>query len=746
MSAEVAEGHGGDRDATSGAGAASMAPGEDVLEGLRTAVDRHAAVEAFLKRTPTDFALNLLRRLIPTHAGFIETVLRAIDEVETSARRARSLDALAFAFLFALDLEGSRFDAKHFVAVVSKRMAAKNALSWGAYLDLISLEAVKRAANEDRYAALAEVVASVRDRRAPAALSTVMRGSRSELRPVMPPHPDRRDRASAPKDSIAKGRSDDGGKRELSDASAIPGADLRFIAHIVAVDDIPSEDKLRGRRTFASALFEALETQPALALAHLRRLDPARLARAVIRYLPRESLRLLIEILAPGEADRILRFLSVAGGLGAEPTAVIWRAGLETILSEQPPLRFDRFVEAMRAAFAQAPRLADGANNPPHLRHGASAFAAEAQSDRRMTPDDEETLFGAPLDLADDEPDPLPLLRYRLRYGAAPPRRPGADSNSWETNLDQVLAQSPASGKRLIEVALAEPLARRHLTSNLSAAALLRVGRLVLTGDGARALAFIEDLGASAPGQAEPLAAVFDALFGAVAGSSNVPLADLLRVAAVAFTAAGGRGAETALASWRYRVGSSVSRSAAAARLTARPPPQPPSLSGVSIPVRNAGLVLLHPHFGSLFSRLELLVDGAFASDDARAAAIQTLEFLTFGRSETREYELALNKVLCGVDLAEPLTAGHAPDEHAQDLCESLLRSFGQAWAPLRNSTIATIREAFLQRDGLLSWNDEQWTLKVATKPYDMLLDSMPWPFQLIKARWMTSLVKVEWR
>jgi len=80
------------------------------------------------------------------------------------------------------------------------------------------------------------------------------------------------------------------------------------------------------------------------------------------------------------------------------------------------------------------------------------------------------------------------------------------------------------------------------------------------------------------------------------------------------------------------------------------------------------------------------------------------------------------------------------------DGLDRLLGAVLQAWTPLRNSSVGTLREAFLQREGRLELGENNWTLKVAAKPYDMLLDTVPWPFRMIKNRWMTTALLVQWR
>jgi hypothetical protein len=79
-------------------------------------------------------------------------------------------------------------------------------------------------------------------------------------------------------------------------------------------------------------------------------------------------------------------------------------------------------------------------------------------------------------------------------------------------------------------------------------------------------------------------------------------------------------------------------------------------------------------------------------------------------------------------------------------MCDSLLGAALQAWPTLRTSTVDTLRETFLQRDGRLTRGDDVWKLQVAAKPYDMLIDTVPWSFKHIKSRWMKTLLQVDWR
>jgi hypothetical protein len=64
----------------------------------------------------------------------------------------------------------------------------------------------------------------------------------------------------------------------------------------------------------------------------------------------------------------------------------------------------------------------------------------------------------------------------------------------------------------------------------------------------------------------------------------------------------------------------------------------------------------------------------------------------------------------------------------------------------LGQTSVAGLRESFLQREGCLSRKDDAWQLLVETRSYDMLLDRLPWGFATIKYSWMPGAIRVDWR
>jgi hypothetical protein len=171
------------------------------------------------------------------------------------------------------------------------------------------------------------------------------------------------------------------------------------------------------------------------------------------------------------------------------------------------------------------------------------------------------------------------------------------------------------------------------------------------------------------------------------------------------------------------------------------PEEEPPEQEGLY--VSNAGLVLLAP-----FLVPYLRATGAVEEEKMRHPyrAVHLVQLLVQDRSETPEYELTLNKLLCGLPPDEPVPWEVALPEEVRAEVQNLLTSVISYWGALRNTSPAGLRESFLQRFGRLSRKpDGGWLLQVEQKSYDLLLDHLPWSYSLIKLPWMPQALWVEW-
>ncbi len=159
----------------------------------------------------------------------------------------------------------------------------------------------------------------------------------------------------------------------------------------------------------------------------------------------------------------------------------------------------------------------------------------------------------------------------------------------------------------------------------------------------------------------------------------------------------------------------------------------------------NAGLVILWPFLGRFFERLDLLAAQRFKDTAAQQRAVGLLQFLVSGEHSFPEYLLPLNKVLCGMELAEtfdfdPLLA-EAEAEEGENLLVAVI-----AQAPiLRDMSVAGFRGTFLLRQGMLSTRDGAWLLRVERETYDIVLDRFPWSWEWLKLPWMAAPLRVEW-
>ncbi len=169
--------------------------------------------------------------------------------------------------------------------------------------------------------------------------------------------------------------------------------------------------------------------------------------------------------------------------------------------------------------------------------------------------------------------------------------------------------------------------------------------------------------------------------------------------------------------------------------------------SEVPIRVHFAGLVLLHGFIPHFFDQCGILLTdqrNISPADQPRAAAL--LHHLATGTLDLYEYELDLIKVLLGLALPTPLTVAEGLVTPAdQQEATTLLQAAIGYWRILGNTSEEGLRSSFLLRQGLLYPVDQGWCLRVEGRPFDMLLNHLPWSISLIKLPWMPYPLYIEW-
>lgn len=161
--------------------------------------------------------------------------------------------------------------------------------------------------------------------------------------------------------------------------------------------------------------------------------------------------------------------------------------------------------------------------------------------------------------------------------------------------------------------------------------------------------------------------------------------------------------------------------------------------------IDNAGLVLLWPYLNRFLERIGLVEENEFISKDAAGRGALLLQHLADSTTEIPEHVLPLNKILCGLDPAEPLEGSIEVTKDEEVECQNLLTTLLRHWGALKNTSPDGLRRAFLQREGVLTARHGSWLVQVEKQTHDVLLDRLPWTIAVVKLPWMDAVMHVEW-
>ena len=165
-----------------------------------------------------------------------------------------------------------------------------------------------------------------------------------------------------------------------------------------------------------------------------------------------------------------------------------------------------------------------------------------------------------------------------------------------------------------------------------------------------------------------------------------------------------------------------------------------------SLVIQNAGLIILWPFFYRLFDKCGFLIDKEFKDDESLQKAILLTQYLVTGVTKCNENELVLNKILCGAPQNSHVDVTVELDELYTDLCDSLLKGVLKNWEKLSNSSVETLRETFLIREGILRPVELDYNLNVIKGPFDMLIETIPWNISIIQTTFMKNRITVDWK
>jgi hypothetical protein len=163
--------------------------------------------------------------------------------------------------------------------------------------------------------------------------------------------------------------------------------------------------------------------------------------------------------------------------------------------------------------------------------------------------------------------------------------------------------------------------------------------------------------------------------------------------------------------------------------------------------VQQAGMILLHPFLAKLFENIGITdpVSRQLTGFSLPRAAV-LLHFLATGHEEIFEYELGLIKIMLGLQPTTELPVGKGLlTQSDREEAETVLQAAISHWQALKNTSINGLRSSFLLRQGLVREAEDGWQLRLERRPFDLLLDQLPWGVGIVKLPWMSRAIFTEW-
>lgn len=159
-----------------------------------------------------------------------------------------------------------------------------------------------------------------------------------------------------------------------------------------------------------------------------------------------------------------------------------------------------------------------------------------------------------------------------------------------------------------------------------------------------------------------------------------------------------------------------------------------------------AGLVILHPFIVEFFAALELTKNNRFINEASLHKAVHLLGYIATGDTEIEEQLLILPKLLCGMELIEPIKKEIIISDKEKHEVTELLTTVITYWNAIKNTSPDGVRGSFLLRSGKLSPREGGWQLDVEQKTWDILLGKLPWGISIIKLPWMPEILFINWQ
>jgi hypothetical protein len=161
--------------------------------------------------------------------------------------------------------------------------------------------------------------------------------------------------------------------------------------------------------------------------------------------------------------------------------------------------------------------------------------------------------------------------------------------------------------------------------------------------------------------------------------------------------------------------------------------------------IDNAGLVILWVFLGNFFKNLDWVEGKEFKTIALQHRAAWMLQYLVDGSVEPSEYVLPLNKLLCGIPINQALEPQLPLTEEEQADADVLMEAVLEYAKGLGSISAEGFRQSFLQREGVITPQNNGYLLQVEKETFDILLTRLEWSYQVVKLPWMPKAIFVEW-
>ena len=159
--------------------------------------------------------------------------------------------------------------------------------------------------------------------------------------------------------------------------------------------------------------------------------------------------------------------------------------------------------------------------------------------------------------------------------------------------------------------------------------------------------------------------------------------------------------------------------------------------------VQNAGLVIVQPYIARFFQNCGLLDDTNTFID--REMAVHALHYLATKKEQQWESDMVFEKFICGIPIKDSINRHVELSDDIKNQAEELLKSVIENWGALGNASTDLLRHEFLQREGKLSFKDDNPKIIIERKTQDLLVDKLPWGISLFKLPWFDMLIFTDW-